>query len=75
LKQRDLRNLNLGDLKRDLRGLKSHPTKNYVTAYPPPKGVYIYRYVFFSGNEPEWSKCMGTCVAAMAGRISGVKKS
>jgi hypothetical protein len=27
LKQRDLRKQNLGDLKRDLRGLKSHPTK------------------------------------------------
>jgi hypothetical protein len=27
LKQRDLRNLNLRDLKRDLRGLMSHPTK------------------------------------------------
>jgi hypothetical protein len=27
LEQRDLRNLNLGDLKMDLRGLKFHPTK------------------------------------------------
>jgi hypothetical protein len=30
LKQIVLRNLNLGDRKRDLRGLKSHPTKKYL---------------------------------------------
>jgi hypothetical protein len=30
LKQRDLRNQNLGDLKRDLRGFKSHPTKKSI---------------------------------------------